>query len=321
MTIRYLESRGRIHLEPANIMADVMRHFHARHHLGKAVIVGEDPAAMLALAHKQWLKLSRTLQRRRGGATNAVEILKYTYTITQMQHLVMVAAPAHEQPEAHMFFVRPEQLRFLPANCLSIYLAADLTDRQMERLAAELPASSLLVDYVGQYEINDFGLKPKSLLETKVLTAWHTVSEFLDDHEVQIELLSANRKTELVDDAIDALLGVDAEFLAVSQTFQRALDLARPLRSVSKDQRSQFDVLLMLAHRIQTLMPGAFTAQFLSTYADDTFFLNDRQHGLESLAEAIERHRQAGRVNLVRALMQFEQMPATSGLTATATTL
>ncbi len=87
MITRYLEPRGRVHGAPANVAQDIMRHFHARQHLGSAVVFCQNPAEMLLLAQRQWLRLSRTLQRQRGAATDAVEILKYTYTITQMQHV------------------------------------------------------------------------------------------------------------------------------------------------------------------------------------------------------------------------------------------
>jgi hypothetical protein len=68
------------------------------------------------------------------------------------------------------------------------------------------------------------------------------------------------------------------KFLQAAKEFQRAIELARPLR-LSSDVRRQYDMLVLLAHRVQALSPGAFTQQFLEVYnEDDTFFLYDRAH-------------------------------------------
>jgi len=305
MVHRFLETRGRIHEAAATRASDIMRHLQARQHLGGALVVCEDPDAMLTLAQKQWLKLSRALQRRRGAVTNAVEILKYTYTITQMQHLVFSVKPLADQPGTIVHFRRADELGWLPANCFSVYLAQTMASDKLGELVAQLPASSLLVDYNGQVTPGDFGLQPKATAEATVLKSWQTMQAFMAQQGVSMKLLARTQKqSERMDDALDAVLGNEEEFLAKTRAFQRVLDVARPLRTISKDQRQQFEVLLILAHRVQTLAPGGFSAQFLNTYADDAFFLNDRTVGRLAWAELLERHQRAGRVNLVRALLQ-----------------
>ncbi|MDB5178171.1 MAG: hypothetical protein JWN01_114 [Patescibacteria group bacterium] len=310
MAVHYLENRRRVRNAAANMMADVMRHLQARQHLGKAIIVCDQPAAMLPLAQKQWLKLSRTLQRRRAFSTNAVEILKYTYTITQMQHMNLAAEAPHDDPEATAFLVRPKQLGMIPANCFSLYLTSELSETAVGALVAELPPSSLLVDYTGQVAPGDFGLKPKTELEDRVAASWQSMEAFLAKHEVDMRRLAratvSPTQTEAMDDALDVLLGVDAEFLTLASSFQRTLDTARPLQGISKLQRDQYEALVLLAHRVQALSPGGFSAQFLRTYGDDAFFLHDMELSHESLAEAVARHQAAGRTRVARALLQFD---------------
>jgi len=304
MIIRYLETRGRISTLPNTMMADVMRHFHARQHLGKAVVITNEPTALAEVGHRQWQKLTRILQRRRGAASNPVEILKYTYTITQMQHLGFATKSPRDEPDAMVYFVRPDQLGTVPANCFTVYLDGALEERGLANLVAGLPGSALVVDYFNQLEAGDFGLRPRAELEARVVESWHSVEAFMDQERINIRrMVGAANPTEALDDALDILLGVEAEFLEAAERFQRTLDLARPLRTIAKAQRDQYEMLLVLAHRIQTLSPSGFSARFLRTYADDTFFLSDNRRLGEALAEIIARHERAGRWNLVRALV------------------
>lgn len=306
MTKHYIETRGRIRPQLTNMASDIMRHFHARQHLGTALVVCEDPEALLAAAGKQWLRLSRLLQRRRGSATNAVEILKLTHTITQMQHLEFVAQPPHERPEAAVYFVKPGQTRQLPANCLTVYLAASVSETAAAALMKELPAYGLVVDYSGGVEAGDFGLRAKADLEADVAATWCAVDSFLTKYQISVvELTPSPTSAEAFDDALDVLLGVGTEFLGIANLFQRTLDLARPLRTIPKLQRDRYDAFMMLAHRVQTLSPGHFSPQFLNTYADDTFFLNDRGRTATDWAALLESHRLAGRSHLVSALMEW----------------
>jgi hypothetical protein len=214
MVKRYLETRGRVHLVRANIVADIMRHFHARQHLGRAVVICDDPEAWLAAAQKQWLKLSRVMQRRRGAAADAVEILKYTYTITQMQQLRLTTESPAEQPQAEMHFVRAAELQLVPGDVLSVYLADAVADKALARLTPELPAASLVVDYYSQLEAGDYGLLPKLELERSVELHWQVVEGFLSKHGVKARLLvAAATRAEAMDDALDALLADDEFFL------------------------------------------------------------------------------------------------------------
>ncbi len=308
MVARYFETRRRVHLTADNIAADVMRHLHARQHLGKALIVCDEPTAMLQLARKQWLKLSRTLQRRRTATFDANDILRYTYTITHMQQMDFVAAPPLEQPEAAAHFIRSNQLRYLPPNCLTVYLAQPLGESTLAELVSALPPSSLIVDYYDQLQSGDFGLRPRAELEASLAQRWRSVENFLAEYDIELAQLASHSPEAYaaMDDALDTLLGTGLDFIHLARSFQHTLDLARPLRTVTKADRDRFDLFVLLAHRVQTLTPGVSPVQFLKTYADDSFFLHDRRHSL-SLAETILRHEQAGRHRLARALWQLHQ--------------
>jgi hypothetical protein len=307
MSKRYFETRNKDRLTPEVLLADVMRHFYARQQVGRAVVICEDPEQLVGLAQRQWRKLSRTLQRRRGAATNAVEILKYTYNITQMQRLRLLAEAPHEEAEAGVFFVRPQQLRLLPPDCLTVYLTCRVQLGAMAAIMLELPASGLVVDYCGQIAGDNAFARPKIELERTVQARWAEVEDFLRRYRVDMRALEdPAARTIMMDEAVDELLEADQEFLGLARRFQRALDMARPLQAIAKAERDRYDTFMLLAHRVQTLAPDGFTTQFLGTYADDVFYLSDNRLPVESLAEAVKRHELAGRRNLARALMRLQ---------------
>lgn len=70
----------------------------------------------------------------------------------------------------------------------------------------------------------------------------------------------------------------------------------------------QYDVVILLAHRVQALSTSTYSQRFLESYnEDDTFFFYDRvrEHMLgsgETLAQAVARHQAYGRVRLAQAL-------------------
>src|SRR5215471_6519898 len=114
MSRYYFELRGASSSDNFDIAADMMRHLHTRQYLGKTIVICQRPAILMPAAHKQWLRLSRTIQRQRASTINADKILKYTRTITHMQHLRFVARTPLESPDADVFFLTQDQLDSLP---------------------------------------------------------------------------------------------------------------------------------------------------------------------------------------------------------------
>lgn len=290
------------------LAADITRHLYTRQYLGKAIVICSLPIGMVSAARKQWLKLSRTLQRQRSSTLNADKILKYTHGIAHMQRLRFSSKPPIEQPGADVFFLTPEQLQHLPAQCLTIYLSAELSATQLQLVYNQLPQDVLVVDYMS----TGFGvlqLEPKKSLEARVGESWRQVKQFLEQYQIDITQLDKNdmHSVEAMDDALDTLLGVSNRFLGVAGEFQRMLELARPMH-INKPLRETYDSFILLAHRVQALTPGAFSRQFLQVYnEDDTFFLYDQGQELllgfgESLQESHARHVRAGRKHLAEAL-------------------
>jgi hypothetical protein len=303
---QYFEVRRNNCAIDTTIAADIMRHFHARQYLGQAVIICPHPTAMATAATRQWLKITRTLQRRRLATGRADDILKYTYTITHMQNLRIATEPPQTSDEAGLYIIRPEQLANLPADCLTVYLVMELPDTLLPRLIHFLPASSLVVDYYDQVQRGDFGLAPKAELEQRVATSWRKAEAFLAGRGISLKYLTAGQPHHLdLNDILDNLLEVNAEFLQLASAFQYQLDIAQPLRNAFKSEREHYDLFVLLAHHIQTLTPGMTSTRFLRSYNEDAFFLRDHEHPHETWKEQIARHNQAGRRRLAHALEQL----------------
>lgn len=309
MPKRYVESRKQAARGTESVAADVMRHLHARQHLGKAVIVCQQPLPFLAASRKQWLKLTRAIQRQRSGTLNADKILKYTHAITRMQHMRFSAKSPLDEPEAEVYFIDPHTCTALPSHCYSLYITCAIEEIDIDVLLPQLPEESLIIDYEHAISWAALDFEPKVGLENRVAAEWSQVSKFLSSRGVEAKdlLQSSTFDIESMDTALDTLLGVSAQFLRVASEFQRALELARPLR-ISQTTRQEYDAVVLLAYRVQALSPGSFTQRFLETYnEDDTFFLYDATKRTiiptgESLADAVTRHLSAGRSRLANAL-------------------
>jgi hypothetical protein len=310
MVMPYFELRKQSVRGTDSMAADIMRHLHARQHLGKTVVISNQSVALLAASRKQWLKLARLLQKYRASTLNADKILKYTHTITHMQHMRFTTKNSLQAPEAHVYFLEPQDVDGLPPQCYTAYITTPL-DVQTSGLTGRLLASqALLVDYTGHGDTwEDLGLQPKRLLEAQVDHAWQQLCTYITGKGLDVTHLidGSVQDIDAMDDALDTLLEWGHSFLLHATEFQRALELARPLR-ISKNVRQHYDALILLAHRVQALMPGAYSQQFLESYnEDDTFFLYElyRETLLnsgESLEDAILRNRAAGRMRLASAM-------------------
>ncbi len=310
MTKAYFERRVSSARGTDSLAADIMRHMHARQHLGKVVIICDHPIVMLSACRKQWLKLSRTVQKQRAGTLNADKILKYTHTITRMQRMSFTSKPTMSVPDADVFCISPDHINTIPPHTLSIYLTTDLDTKQTTLLVNHLLPEALVIDYRHEAPWEEFKLKPKSVLEAQVKVQWAIVQEFFTKRGVVLDTLTQDDvpNIDCMDNALDLLLDASNKFLEIANNFHRALELARPLK-IARPVRVEYDSLALLAHRVQALTPTAFTQRFLETYnEDDTFFLYDigkNRYKGESLEETIMRHRKAKRFRLANALLLY----------------
>ncbi len=295
MEAHYLEERT-IEGPTTYLAADVAKHLQARQHLGKTMVICEKPANLMASVRKQWLKLARQLQRERSSTINAEKILRLTAAITHMHHMRFTAKSPYQQPNAHVYFVNPA-VDIAPDKLYSLYITEVTPKQTQDMLFKQLPNEALVIDYTQTITAQQASLIPKRQLQGHVTAAWQKVISFTEAKRINIASLAnpATRTYIEVDDALDTLLANSQQFLAVASDFQHTLELAQPIYLDVIEQR-KYDVLILLAHRVQALSPDSSHYRFTTALNDeDSFFLHDIAVENDSFAYALSQaimHRQ-----------------------------
>ena len=283
---RYLETRT-THLSTSSQSADLARHLLSRQHLGKTVVVCDKPVIDLSVTRKYWLKLSRALQKERASTLNAEKILQLTYDITHMQHMEFVAKPYREEPSADVFFVTPDQLDRLPANCFSLYVLTATDSNLLIEVTQQLPNYSLVVDYTDNTLLAASPLLPKSELDRLVPERWHEVEAFFVEVGIDVRQLTTNMyRSEQLNEAVDVILNTSSRFLYIANDFLELLRLAQPL-AITNTEHKMHELLGVLNRRISALTPGTLSQQFTQTLGDDELALHDVATENLALAMAI----------------------------------
>lgn len=292
---RYYETRRLPKNPPATLAADIARHIELRQYLGTSLIVCDNPTAMLSATRKQWLKATRNLQRMRASTLNPEEILRLTHAIMHMQNMDFIMRSPAEQPHANAFFLTPQQLSYIPIHCYSAYITTPLAREDLRRLATRLPTRSLIVDYTCSPFTTEIGLKPKLNIEHAILKEWRALSTFLYDHHIDPNHLIVGNilQFDAMDDALDILLGISADFLERSTRFQHILNLGQPLTIITRHQQKYFEAVTRLAHRVQALTPGNFNNYLEVSFGDtgaELYFLRTIHSELYRDLENATRH-------------------------------
>lgn len=277
----YYEVRTmRVFGPPTPIASDIARHLQSRQFLGMTVVVCANPASLLSALRKQWLRLARNLQKQRASTLNAEEILRYTHTIMHMQHLQFVAQAPASEADGHIFFATPDELGALPPGCLSLYVATPPRNSQLTAWIDSLSSDALVVDYGGLLDLQQRGLQPKKDMEARMLQDWQELTHFMQDAGVDTNVLqgTVGLHSHAMDAALDSLLSSGSEFLRRAAAFQHILSLSQPVKTVPAVQQKQFETVMRLAHRVQSLTPGSFSNYLVKNFGDqraESFFLRD----------------------------------------------
>jgi hypothetical protein len=273
----FIEYRRDPSVQSGALAADIAQHLQSRQYLGRALIICDNPAAILSAVRKQWLKAARKLLKLRPSTLNAEEILRLTHVIMHMQTIQFIAKPPADVPDATIYFAEPDHSS-IPDRCYTVYVVGPLSPPVVEALHKKLPPNALIVSYIG--DMPGLPLRPKQELEARVLTEWDALVGFLARHDVHpSKLVVANAlQFGAMEQALDTLLGVAESFLHQAARFQRAINLAQPLTLIAPTQQKTFEAVTRLAHRVQDLTPGNFNHYLVGTFDDsaqDAFFLRD----------------------------------------------
>lgn len=278
----YYELKTIKHKPNASLGAEVARHLAMRQDLGTAMVVTDNPSVLISVVRKNWLHLTRQLQKQRAGTLNPEEILRLTHTIMHMQRMQFVTKPPTTCPDAQVYFVRPDQLKSMPPSCFTLYLCCKPSDNLADAIDS-MPSNSTVVNFDVGISLTELGLKPKSELETAVVKDWQNMVTMLKQRGISPRnMLPSNPLVaQATDDALDTLLSHSHEFLLAASSLRYSIHLAQPITTISAEQQQMFDAVMRLAHRVQALMPKGFDNYLVRTFGEknrdyfESYFLRD----------------------------------------------
>jgi hypothetical protein len=111
---------------------------------GKVVIVADRPGVVLAALRKQWLVLTRKVQRECASTLNAVKIFELRRTIAHMQMLRFATEWPMDNP-ADVHIVMIEQLLEWAPECRTLYITCDVESEQLHMVTSWMPYGGLVV--------------------------------------------------------------------------------------------------------------------------------------------------------------------------------
>lgn len=114
---------------------------------GKIAIVTDKPVILLSATRKQWLKLTRNMQRERSSTLDAAKVAKLTQQIAWMQSCSFSAKVPDDPLEAHVTFASADNFSRIPPACRTIYVTYEFEREKLYMLTSWMPKSSLVVIY------------------------------------------------------------------------------------------------------------------------------------------------------------------------------
>lgn len=279
----YYELRTISHRPNTTLGAEVARHLAVRQDLGTAVIVTKTPHSLMSVVRKTWLHLARQLQKQRAGTLNPEEILRLTHTIMHMQRMKFITKTPTQVADAQVYFVEPTQLDAMPPSCFTMYLCDPISEATLLKAIDAMPAKAMVINFDVGVALSPLGLRPKSDLETSVLSDWHNMSQLLNSYRIDPTKLLASSPShpQTADDALDVLLNHSHEFLQAANNLRYSIHLAQPITTIAADKQQMFDAIMRLAHRVQALSPKGFDNYLVRTFGEDkeeylgSYFLRD----------------------------------------------
>lgn len=126
---------------------DICRHLYMRIFCGKVVIVADKPNAFLPALRKQWLKLTRRVQRERSSTLNALRTRELSNTIAKMQGLQFTTKWPPDIESADIYIATVDQLLRWAPECRTLYVTCPVELEHLHMITAWMPKSSVVVIY------------------------------------------------------------------------------------------------------------------------------------------------------------------------------
>lgn len=126
---------------------DLAHHLFARQLQGTVVILTNNPAGLLPALRKQWLRVTRKVQRERASTLDASLILELTKMAGRMQNTVFTTKSSYEELGADVYIMDDSQLQEVPFSCHTFYIAEPVGEERLAAIQEAMPFGGLVVVY------------------------------------------------------------------------------------------------------------------------------------------------------------------------------
>ena len=148
----YIEQRQRPK-GMTSLAADITLHLFVRQLEleGKAVVIAKEPFLLLRVMRKQWLRLTRDVQRERARTLNAQRIVKLSQEIAKMQSAAFSIKPPSETL-VDLYFLTLEQAVSQLGHIHTVYVTHELDAAEQRLLHDRMQPETLIVLYSAHHK-------------------------------------------------------------------------------------------------------------------------------------------------------------------------
>lgn len=125
-------------------MKGLARHLFTRMSCGKVIIIAEKPDNLHAALRKEWLKLTRKVQRERSSTLDAARLLRCSEMLSKMQNL-RFTTDWPDGYKADVCIAKVEQLTEWLPNCRTLYVACEISTQQLQTITTRMSVEGVVV--------------------------------------------------------------------------------------------------------------------------------------------------------------------------------
>ena len=126
---------------------DIAHHLFARRLQGKSIILTSNTLGLLSTVRKQWLRVTRKVQRERSSTLDVALIEQLAKTIAHMQTMTFTSQSPQDEPDADVYVLNNEWLQDVPFDCHTFYTTEPVESARLATIEEAMPYGGLMVVY------------------------------------------------------------------------------------------------------------------------------------------------------------------------------
>ena len=134
-------------LEGKTLSRQLAVHIAAHGSHGKAVVVADTPATLLAATRKQWFRLIRLTENERSSTLNSERKEQLEVHLLWMRQLRFTAKVPEDALEADITFATADEFVRTPPDCRIVYVTYSFEPEKLHMLTSWMPRNGVVVIY------------------------------------------------------------------------------------------------------------------------------------------------------------------------------